>query len=97
MCGLANLWRKMTTLLITTEDNRLLNLVSFRDASVTEENNTYKLDIRGILEGSARTNTCPVAKFDEEEDAVEALRSLRDGVKKGEWDAKEFKEKLSSS
>lgn len=82
-------------LLIITEENRLLNFTLFREASIEEEDGVYKLSIVGLLEGvrTNRIDTYPVAKFDKEDEAVEALRSLQTGIKtKSEWDAKAFKE-----
>ena len=85
-------------LLIITEDNRLLNFVSFQKAHIEEENNTYKLSITGLLEGvrTGRRGTYPVVGFDDKEIAEKALRDLLEGVKKGEWDAKAFKEEKNA-
>ena len=60
--------------------------------------NTYKLSIVGLLEGvrTGRIGTYAVVDLDEKEIAEEALRDLLEGVKKGEWDAKAFKEKKNA-
>lgn len=46
---------------------------------------------------TGRIGTYSIAKFDKEEEAVAALRSLRRSVKNGEWDATEFKERKEDS
>ena len=87
-------------LLIITEEKRMIHFSAFREAKVQEKNNSYELSIRGIPDGNPPTGwgaEYPVANFDEESHAEEALRSLLQGVKKGEWDANGFKDAIKDA
>ena len=84
-------------ILIIAEAEGLINFKSFQHAHIDESDGKYEILMSGIIDGAnkdgAKIKIC-VITLDNKEDAEKALRSLRAGIRKGEWDAKEYKKSL---
>ena len=87
-------------ILIITEEGRMINFKSFREAHIQESDGKYEVYIRGLPDGEKAGTfgiQIPVITLNSEKDAEKALRDLRSGIKKGEWDAGEYKRILNLS
>ena len=82
-------------ILIIIEEGHLINLKSVQEARYDERDGKYEILVSGIRDGGQmKIVNKTVITLEDKEDAEKALRSLSAGIRKGEWDAKEYKKSL---